>query len=411
MNQKVQKRALKTSYEAGVILQNYWAELHAAKKDGRPVAWTSGNAPVELLYAFGILPAYPENYAAVLASKQMALPFCQMCELRGFSRDLCSYSKINLGDLLWEGEEKPEMPFGGLPLPPDILITTRIPCLVQVKWWEVLKDIYHCPLIILDAPIVDGHVKEDQIDYIVGQLKEMIRQLEDFTHTKFDEERFIKTLALSDEAGGYWHEIMDLRGSVPCPVGAREMCGNVFPLVSMLGTQIPVDFYRKLRDELRSNVEMKVGVVPDEKIRLIFDNIPIWYHLELYSYVEQFGAVFVLETYLRYAWGGRIDLKDPYRGYADKILSDMWPDMSLETRFKTLVNDVKKFKIDGVVFHSNRSCKRYSIGQYELKEMLLQELGVPSLIIEADHSDPGGYSESQTKLRLDTFIELIGKRK
>ena len=411
MSGKSQKRALQTSYEAGTILKNYWAEIHAAKQAGKPVAWASGNGPVELLYAFGILPAYPENYAAVLAAKQMALEFCQSAESKGFSRDLCSYSKINLGDLLWQDKEKPEMPFGGLPLPPDILVTTRIPCLVQVKWWEVLQEWYHCPLMILDAPLVDDHATEDQIDYIVVQLKEMISRLEDFTHTKFDEAKFLKALALSDEAAGYWNDIMDLRGSVPCPVGAREMCGNVFPLVAMLGTQVPVDFYKKLRAELQEKVDMKSGMVPDEKIRLIYDNIPIWYHLELFSYPEQFGAVFVMETYLRYVWGGRIDMKDPLRGYASKILSNVWLDMSVQTRFKTLVNDIKKHKADGVVFLSNRSCRRYSIGQYELRDMIQQELGIPSLIIEADHSDPSGYSESQTKLRMDSFIELIKRRK
>lgn len=105
MSQK-QKRALQTSYEAGTILKNYWAELHAAKQAGRPVAWASGNGPVELLYSFGILPAYPENYAAVIASKQMALEFCQMAESMGYSRDLCSYSKINLGDIALERQRK-----------------------------------------------------------------------------------------------------------------------------------------------------------------------------------------------------------------------------------------------------------------------------------------------------------------
>ncbi len=303
------------------------------------------------------------------------------------------------------------MPFGGLPLPPDILVTTRIPCLPQVKWWEVLQDKYKCPMMIIDAPLVDDHATDDQIDYIVVQLKEMISKLEDFTHTKFDEQKFIKALELSDEAAGYWDDIMDLRGSVPCPVGAREMCGNVFPLVAQLGTQVPVDFYKKLRDELQTKVDQKAGMVPNEKIRLIYDNIPIWYHLELFSYVEQFDAVFVMETYLRYVWGGRIDLADPYRGYARKILSNVWLDMSIPTRFKTLVNDIKKHKADGVVFLSNRSCRRYSIGQYELRDMLQQELGIPSLVIEADHSDPSGYSESQTKLRMDTFLELIKRRK
>jgi benzoyl-CoA reductase/2-hydroxyglutaryl-CoA dehydratase subunit BcrC/BadD/HgdB len=408
---KKSKRALQTSYEAKAILENYWLEIHKAKSEGRPVAWVSANAPVELLYAFGISPAYPENYAAVCASKQLAIPFLQMAELKGVPKDLCSYSRINLGDIFWEDKEKPEMPFGGLPTPPDLLITTRITCLAQVKWWEIIQNNYHCPLIVLDAPMVDGQITDDQIDYIVNQLKNIITQLEDFTHVKFNEDRFVENLSLSDKAASYWHEIMDLRASVPCPVGSREMCGNIFPLIALLGTQVPVDFYRRLCDEIQSKVEKKIGAISGEKIRLMFDNIPLWYDLELLSYVEQFGAIFVFETYLRYIWGGRINLKDPYRGYAEKILSDVWHNMSLKNRTEKLLYDVRKFKIDGVVFHSNRSCKRLSLGQYELKEALLQERDIPSLIIEADQADPNAYSESQTKMKMDAFLELIEDRR
>jgi benzoyl-CoA reductase/2-hydroxyglutaryl-CoA dehydratase subunit BcrC/BadD/HgdB len=411
INVKQSKRALKTSYEAANILRNYWSDIHKAKRQGRPIAWASGVVPTELLYTFDILPAYPENYGAVCASKDLALPLCQMAVARGFSTDLCSYALINFGDIYWEGPGKPEMPFGGLPTPPDILITTRIPCLVQIKWWEIIKDRYNCPMIVLDAPMTDGEATDDQIDYVAAQLKEMISQLEDFTHTKLDEDKFMKALALSDEASAYWHEITDLRGSVPCPVGSREMCGNVFSLVAQLGTQTPVDFYRKLRAEMELKVAAKTGAIPNEKLRLMFDNIPPWYNLELLSYVEQFGAIFVFETYLRYVWGGRINLSDPYRGYAEKLMSDVWLNMSLEQRISTLIRDVRKYKIDGVVFHSNRSCKRFSLGQYELKEALEQELGIPSLIIEADHSNPGGYSESQTKLRVDAFLEVLEERR
>jgi benzoyl-CoA reductase/2-hydroxyglutaryl-CoA dehydratase subunit BcrC/BadD/HgdB len=419
MNQsgpKKKGRALKASYEAPVILKNYWEEVHAAKKAGRPIAYASGNAPVELLYAFDILPAYPENYAAVIAAQKMALDFVQMAESKEFSHDLCSYAKINLGELFWDGKEKPKMPFGGLPTPPDILVTTKIPCLTQVKWWEVIRDLYPCPLIVLDAPMMEGtmdnQATEDEIEYVVDQLKEIIVQLEDFTHTKFDEEKFFYALALSDQAGAYWHEIMDLRGSaVPCPVGSREMCGNVFSLVAQLGTKTPVDFYRKLRDELQYKVWKKIGAIPNEKTRLMLDNIPLWYNLELLSDVEEVGAIFVFETYLRYVWGGRIDLTDPYRGYAKKILSDVFLNMGVELRFDILARDIKRYKIDGVVFHSNRSCKRWSLVQYELKEMLLERLGVPSLLLEADHSDPSGYSESQTKLKVDAFLELIEERR
>ncbi|MHA1431040.1 MAG: 2-hydroxyacyl-CoA dehydratase [Candidatus Freyarchaeota archaeon] len=44
--------------------------------------------------------------------------------------------------------------------------------------------------------------------------------------------------------------------------------------------------------------------------------------------------------------------------------------------------------------HSNRSCKFLSLLQYELKDILMEKLGIPSLIIEADHCDGRAYSDA-----------------
>jgi benzoyl-CoA reductase/2-hydroxyglutaryl-CoA dehydratase subunit BcrC/BadD/HgdB len=411
--QKPQKkgRALEASYEARKILTEYWDTMHKGKKEGKLVAWVSGNAPAELLYSFGILPAYPENYAAVLASKQMSAVFCEMAEEKGFSKDLCSYSRINLGDVLWDRDEKPEMPFGGLP-EPDLLVTTRIPCITQVKWWEVIRDRYNIPMFVLDAPFSTTlETSQKGLKYVHDQMMDLIAFLEGITRNRINEDDFIRRLELSDKAAGLWHEIMDLRASVPCPVGPREMFGNVFPLVAMLGTEVPVEFYTLVRNEIREKVAAGSGVIENERIRLILDNIPLWHHLELVSGVEDKNAIFVLETYLRYVWGGRIDLDNPYWGYAEKVFTDVWLNSSIDVRSQLLLSDIKKFSVDGVVFLSNRSCKRYTLGQLELKKQIEDELAIPSLVLECDMADPGGYSREQAVLRMEALLELIGVRK
>lgn len=404
-------RTLQASYKASEILSNYWAKLHTAKKQGKKIAWVSGNAPAELLYSFDILPAYPENYAAVLASAQLSSSFCQMAETKGFSRDLCSYARTNLGDVFWDNAVKPQMPFGGLP-EPDVLITTRIPCLTQVKWWEIIRDKYNIPMFSLDAPFsTTEETSGVALDYVQAQLSELIQFLEDFSGSRLNENEFLSALKLSDQAAELWHEIMDMRAAIPCPVGSREMCGNVFSLVSSLGTDVPVKFFTELRDELREKVRNGVGVVPNEEVRLMLDNIPYWHHLSLLSDVEDHNAVFVFETYLRYVWGGRINLEDPLRGYAQKVLTEVWLNSGLDLRKAYLRRDVKKYSINGVLFLSNRSCKRYSLWQLELKTFLQDELGIPSIMIEGDMADPSGYSKEQAYTRLEAFLEMIRQNK
>jgi benzoyl-CoA reductase/2-hydroxyglutaryl-CoA dehydratase subunit BcrC/BadD/HgdB len=415
MTSKSQKnkkgRVLETSYLAPDILKNYWDKLHRAKKEGKKIAWVSGNAPAELLWAFDVLPAYPENYAAVLASLKLSGELCNVAEKHGFSRDLCSYARANLGMVFGEGSSNPALPFGGLP-EPDILVTTRIPCITQVKWWEIIRDKYQIPMFSLDAPFSTTiETSPGGLQYVYEQILDLIKFLEDFTGRKLKDEVFLEILRLSDKAAGLWHEIMDYRANIPCPVGSREMCGNVFSLVSMLGTQIPVDFYTALRDELKTRVDKGLGAIPNEQVRLMLDNIPYWHHLSLLSDVEKHGAIFVFETYLRYVWGGRINFQNPYTGYAEKVFTDVWLNSGLELRKKILKSDIKKYAIDGVVFFSNRSCKRFSLWQLELKIFLEKELHIPSILIEGDMADPGGYSQEQATTRVEAFLEMIKKKK
>jgi benzoyl-CoA reductase/2-hydroxyglutaryl-CoA dehydratase subunit BcrC/BadD/HgdB len=68
---------------------------------------------------------------------------------------------------------------------------------------------------------------------------------------------------------------------------------------------------------------------------------------------------------------------------------------------------IDKYDIDGIVMHSNRSCKPYSFGQYDIQKIVERERGIPSLLIEADMVDERSFSESQIETRIDAFIEMI----
>ena len=87
--QKKKGRSLNSSYQAGTILKEYWEGAARHQAEGRPVAWVSGNVPIELFWAMGVYPVYPENYSAVCASVQRAQEFCEVAEQKGFSIDLC----------------------------------------------------------------------------------------------------------------------------------------------------------------------------------------------------------------------------------------------------------------------------------------------------------------------------------
>ena len=68
---------------------------------------------------------------------------------------------------------------------------------------------------------------------------------------------------------------------------------------------------------------------------------------------------------------------------------------------------VQDFTIDGVILHSDRSCKPYSLGQIDQRDRLVNEVGLPALLLEADHNDPRAFSREQTAGRLEAFVEMM----
>jgi benzoyl-CoA reductase/2-hydroxyglutaryl-CoA dehydratase subunit BcrC/BadD/HgdB len=70
-----------------------------AKQNGKFVAYVNAFTPVELLYAMDIIPIYPENHAAIVGARKMSTDVVGAAESMGYSPDLCSYARCDLGSI------------------------------------------------------------------------------------------------------------------------------------------------------------------------------------------------------------------------------------------------------------------------------------------------------------------------
>ena len=383
-----------------------YEDAHRAKTEKRPVAWVSSTFPVETLQAMDVVPVWPENYASVCAARQVSVELCELAEREGFSRDLCSYSRCVLGSIF--GYEK-ELPEGGLPKP-DFLVATTSACDTHMKWFQVASRIYKAPMFILDTPYNIGggdseHLDRAHIEYYESQLSELFDFLEKQTGSEFDKYKLSQTLALSDWTSRLWTEIQDLRKNVPCPMDARDAFSAVFFMLCMPGSQAAVDFYTQLRDELRQRVKEGVGVVKNERFRLVWDNLPLWYNLKIFEYLNSLGAVVVAEVF-SHTWTGSLDSEKPFESLARKYLPNM-ANSTIQRRVNIILNLVRDFRVNGVILPTNRGCRMMSIGETIVKDTVYEKLGVQSLIIDVDSSDWRIAGEAQVKERFATFIETL----
>jgi benzoyl-CoA reductase/2-hydroxyglutaryl-CoA dehydratase subunit BcrC/BadD/HgdB len=175
----------------------------------------------------------------------------------------------------------------------------------------------------------------------------------------------------------------------------------------MRGTKQLIDFYRQLKAELEQRVAMKIGAYSEERYRILWDNIPIWYEMRnLSQTLAAYGANLVADTYTTSWTFDDLDLSDPLKSLAETY-TNAYLNLGVELKAKKMIQLIQEFSADGFIMHSNRSCKPYSLGQYDMKRIVSAATGKPGLIIEADMTDARAYFEAQTKTKIAAFIEML----
>jgi benzoyl-CoA reductase/2-hydroxyglutaryl-CoA dehydratase subunit BcrC/BadD/HgdB len=368
---------------------------------GKKVAWITSGGPVEPLYAMGVLPFYPENYGAMCGASRMSVPLCEAAEHKGYSHDLCSYALTDIGSSLTG-----KGPIGRLPKP-DFLVCGNNICGTVIKWYELQARAFSVPVFFFDTPFVHDEIQEHTIRYVQNQMKEYITFLERQLKRPFSEKRFQEVCSNAFEAITLWREILDLPRYHPAPLAAFDAFIHMAPIVTLRGTRWAVWYYRKLKREMEERVKKGVGAFGREEIRLIWDNIPIWYDIRnLSKILSSQGAVLVADTYTS-AWAlDQVDSTQPLNALA-RAYATIHLNRGLEYKIQKMANLIEKYGAHGFIMHSNRSCKPYSLGQLDLKREVTRLTGKPGLMIEADHTDSRSYAPKQVEKQIQIFLDII----
>ena len=385
------------------IMTNYYVE--AKTTNVKKIAWLTSGAPVEFLFAMDVIPIYPENYAAMCAANHQSVELMEAAEAAGFSQDICAYARTDFGADLTQGG-----PVGGLPAPHFLVCSTNI-CKTVIKWYEVVARKYNVPLFLVDTPFLHDGLTSELIEYTVTQIKDLENFLADFLGRPFDHDRLMEVLEHSRDAAQWWKKMLYLGKTVPSPFNSLDTFIHLGPIVTLRGTRECVEYYKLLYEEVAERAEKKIGSIPEERYRLLWDNLPVWFKMRrLEKFFAEKKCTLVTTTYAN-SWGGLTNfqdegISDPYELVAASYLNP-YINCGFEHRINYLSELIDEFSLTGFIMHSNRSCKPYSVGMYHMQKELSQLTGKPGVVIEADQNDPRVYSDSQVETRLEAFIESM----
>ena len=402
-NEGKEKRKIKAAGRMKEIMTSYYIDAKTAEQTGKKVAWITSGGPVEPLIAMDIIPVYPENHGAMIGASKMGVDLCLKAEEMGYSSDLCSYARSDIGCAPVNGG-----PIGGLPKP-DMLVCCNNICGTVLKWYEVQARYFNIPLFILDTPFTHVGFSAEAKNYVKRQILEYIEFLENATGKKFDHDRMREVGKLSLEGQRLWQAVLDMAVNRPSPLSAFDAFFHLALIVTLRGTQQTVDYYKLLLDEMRERVSQKIGAVADERYRLLWDNLPIWYRMKWLS--DKFAsenACLVADTYTT-AWCGSMKYirENDFLDTMAEGYSRIYLNIGVDQMADQVIAMAEKYAVDGVVMHSNRSCKPYSFGQYDIQRIVAEKMGIPTLMIEADMVDERNFSEGQVETRIEAFIEVL----
>ncbi|MDR1797094.1 MAG: 2-hydroxyacyl-CoA dehydratase family protein [Clostridiales Family XIII bacterium] len=388
------------------LLAAHYSEAEAAKREGKLVAWATSISPQELLETMGITTVYPENHAAAIGARKNAEGFLARSEANGYSVDICSYARVNLGYM-----ELLSSPAGNIPLPDLIFCCSNI-CNTVIKWYENIAKELGVPMILFDMPFNHTYeVEEGSVRYMKAQILSAIRRLEEITGARFDEDRFREVMRVSTETARWWKQASLVAAAKPSPMNGFELFNYMAAIVCMRGKADGTEIFRRWAAELEEKKARGAGPWKDaeEKYRILWDGIACWPYLsDTYKVLKKYGINMVTSTYpdswtILYEAG---DLDGMARAYSSNYVN-----RNLDFGVNNIAGLVETFSLDGVIFHSNRSCKFMDFRQLETARQVEARTGVPTVLFDGDQTDPRAFSLAQYETRIQTLAETMAARK
>jgi benzoyl-CoA reductase subunit B len=294
-----------------------------------------------------------------------------------------------------------------------------------MKWFEILKQEYDCPVVMLHVPYQPGgKITESMRAYVVRQIRdELIPALERISGRRYDEDRLKEHLARSARAEDDLVWVLESAKHRPSPIDAYF--GGVYYIGPMFtafrGTEEAVGYYRALRAEIEERIAAGLGpVTPDgelknERFRVVVEGPPNWtsFHQFWRMFADE-GAVAVASSYTKvggvYDTGFRHDPQHPLETLADYCMG-CYTNLGLPARVDMLTRYVEDYHADGLLVHSIKSCNSFSAGQLMILREVEGRTGKPGGFIESDLVDPRYFSAANIKNRLESYFQMLEQKR
>lgn len=390
-------------FKLGKLAADAYADAVAAKERREMVGWCASNFPVEIPETLGLLVCYPENQAAAIAARGGGERMCSESEAEGYSNDICAYARISLAYM-----KAKKIPEQNMPQPDFVLCCNNI-CNCMIKWYENISKQFGIPMFIIDIPFnPDYEVSDAEVEYIKEQFWECIHGLEAYTGKKWNDKKFKEIVKNSGKASRMWIDATSQAKYTPSPFNGFDLLNHMAVMVTARGKEEAGDAMETLLKEYIANHEEgKSTFRAEEKYRIMFEGIACWPWLRVTSAGLKSRGINMVTTIYADAFGFIYDDFDGMcRAYAN-VPNCMNLEHARDKRIKLCQAD----NVEGLLVHTNRSCKLWSGFMPEMSRQIGKACDIPVISFDGDQADPRNFSEAQYETRVQGLMEIMESNK
>ncbi len=405
-DQVVKRKHIMAAKEMKRLMADHFLGLDENARTGtKKVAWCTSVGPAELLRAMDYDVYFPENHGAMLGATKTATDLIPAATAIGYSPEVCSYMTSDIGSFL-RGETPLQRAYDIQAQPkPDVLVYNTNQCRDVQEWFKYFGKRFDAPVIGIDSPRNVVHLNEAIVRDVQFQMEALVPHLERVSGEPLDRSRLSEAVELSLVATRLWSDVLETATNSPSPFTFFDGTIHMGPIVVLRGTQEAVDYYDLLLAEMKERVKDGVAAVDGERHRLYWEGMPIWGRLRPHSELfASLGAAVVASTYCNSWIFNDFDPSDPFRSMA-RAYTSIFIVRSEEVKERYIREMVRKFNLDGVVFHDSKTCPSNSNARYGMPQRLIENAGIPSLIIDGDLNDMRCVSDEQLVTNIEAFVE------
>jgi benzoyl-CoA reductase/2-hydroxyglutaryl-CoA dehydratase subunit BcrC/BadD/HgdB len=390
-------------------------DLVLAKEEGKKVVYTSMPPLFHILN--GLVIASDDLY---VTSPDITLTIA----LGGIFGKVSHLMEIAEGDLLPAGSafcSPIQVKLGaidaGLIPVPDLLVSSGFVCDQTPKIDELLNLRYGVPVIYGDGPHDEyekiwPRVNDKRVKFFTHESKEILAKMKDVLGCTVTEETAKQADLRASIIFNKCNQVFDLiKNADPAPVSFNSI-GFLARLVK-LGVNTttvsgdPAGLLDLFYSELQEKVNKGEGIHPKGAPRV--GVVTLYSIPEPLKIIEEAGLAIIVDF---------TGLAIPQVDIMESNYDDFW-EHGAETLLhfcglkfpRRLVHMCREWKLDGAILNFQIGCRDISVGTLKSRDLLTKELGIPSLVLESDLSDPRHVSVESIRSRVEAFAEILRAKK